>query len=343
MLILIVVNIFIIGVIYLKYYNKSPKQYITPNDKIKEMNPIKLGYINDRGFNNTYDLILAEIVNLNIKKYIKIEYDKNDISKYNYLIKQNLEVDLNGIEKHEIILLNFLFSKKTELSRIELEEQIINTFNTYNVQYNDLQKVLQKELIQNNIIDEYKDKELNKVTKTYKRISMLVVMLILIAKLFIFTEISSLGILIYIIEKIISNILIIRASRYTKKGEELRNSIIEYKNDIKNKEFLVDKNTMEQVVLEKEFADSMALHIKTQAKSAFIDDKISKEATKKSEIITFKTVIVLCAIIVTGIVLQKITKSITRDGVLWLYMMLAILVAFAADITKMLGTSKIIR
>lgn len=343
MLILIVVNIFIIGVIYLKYYNKSPKQYITPNDKIKEMNPIKLGYINDRGFNNTYDLILAEIVNLNIKKYIKIEYDENDISKYNYLIKQNLEVDLNGIEKHEIILLNFLFSKKTELSRIELEEQIINTFNTYNVQYNDLQKVLQKELIQNNIIDEYKDKELNKVTKTYKRISMLVVMLILIAKLFIFTEISSLGILIYIIEKIISNILIIRASRYTKKGEELRNSIIEYKNDIKNKEFLVDKNTMEQVVLEKEFADSMALHIKTQAKSAFIDDKISKEATKKSGIITFKTVIVLCVIIVTGIVLQKITKSITRDGVLWLYMMLAILVAFAADITKMLGTSEIIR
>lgn len=342
MLILIVINIFIIGIIYLRYYNQSQKQYST-KEEIKEINPIKLGYINDRGFNNTYDLILAEIVNLNIKGYIKIEYDKNDISGYNYTIKQNLEVDLNDIEKHEIIILNFLFSKKMEISRNELEEKLINTFNSYNVQYNDLQEVLQKELIQKYIIDEYKDKELQKVTKIYQRISMLIIIIVLIIKIFIFTEISSISILIYIFEKIISNMLIIKASNYTEKGEMLRNSIIEYKNNIKNKEFLVDKNTMNQVILEKEFANSMALHIKTQAKSAFIDDRITKDATKKLGKITFKTVIVLIIIIAVSVILQKITKSITKDGIVWLYTMLAILIAFAADVTKILGTSKIIK
>lgn len=333
MLILIFINIFIIVWIYSKYYNYSQNENIKKNE-IENMEPIITGCINDKGLNNNFDLILAEIINLNIKGYIKIEYDRNDINAYDYTIKQNIDMNSNDIKKYEIILLNFLFSKKMEITKKELEEKLINTFNSYNVQYNDLQEVLQKELIKENIIDENKKKELQKTSKIYKKESIILIILLLIIKIFIFKNISSLSILIYIAEKIISNILIIKASNYTEKGEKLKKYINEYKNELSTKEFLIDKKTMNEIIFEKEFANSLALHINTQAKRVFIDDQISKNATKNAKKITLKFIILLIIFIFIGIILQYATKSMTKDGIVWLYIMLTIIVAFSADITK---------
>ena len=333
MLILIFINIFIIVWIYSKYYNYSQNENIKKNE-IENMEPIITGCINDKGLNNNFDLILAEIINLNIKGYIKIEYDRNDINAYDYTIKQNIDMNSNDIKKYEIILLNFLFSKKMEITKKELEEKLINTFNSYNVQYNDLQEVLQKELIKENIIDENKKKELQKTSKIYKKESIILIILLLIIKLFIFKNISSLSILIYIAEKIISNILIIKASNYTEKGEKLKKYINEYKNELSTKEFLIDKKTMNEIIFEKEFANSLALHINTQAKRVFIDDQISKNATKNAKKVTLKFIILLIIFIFIGIILQYATKSMTKDGIVWLYIMLTIIVAFSADITK---------
>ena len=333
MLILIFINIFIIVWIYSKYYNYSQNENIKKNE-IENMEPIITGCINDKGLNNNFDLILAEIINLNIKGYIKIEYDRNDINAYDYTIKQNIDMNSNDIKKYEIILLNFLFSKKMEITKKELEEKLINTFNSYNVQYNDLQEVLQKELIKENIIDENNKKELQKISKIYKKESMILIILLLIIKIFIFKNISSLSILIYIAEKIISNILIIKASNYTEKGEKLKKYINEYKNELSTKEFLIDKKTMNEIIFEKEFANSLALHINTQAKRVFIDDQISKNATKNAKKITLKFIILLIIFIFIGIILQYATKSMTKDGIVWLYIMLTIIVAFSADITK---------
>lgn len=339
MLILIFINIVIIVWIYLKYYN-LPKKENTTKEKIEEIDPIIIGCINDRGFNNNFDLLLSEIVNLNIKGYIKIEYDREDINAYNYTIKQNFDMEVDDIKKYELIILNFIFSDKMEISKSELEEQLINTFNSYNVQYNDLQEVLQKELIKQYIIDEYKNRELKKVYKIYKRVSMLSIIILLMLKTFLFTKISLLSVLIYTLEKVISNLLLLKASNYTDKGEMLRNDIIAYKTEIEKQEFLVDEKTMNQIIIDKRFANSIALHINTQAKKIFIDDKMLQNATKNSKRVTFKIIIVLSVIVLIGIILQKVTKSITKDGIIWLYIMLAIIIAFSADVTRMLGTSK---
>lgn len=339
MLILIFINIVIIVWIYLKYYN-LPKKENTTKEKIEEIDPIIIGCINDRGFNNNFDLLLSEIVNLNIKGYIKIEYDREDINAYNYTIKQNFDMEVDDIKKYELIILNFIFSDKMEISKSELEEKLINTFNSYNVQYNDLQEVLQKELIKQYIIDEYKNRELKKVYKIYKRVSMLSIIILLMLKTFLFTKISLLSVLIYTLEKVISNLLLLKASNYTDKGEMLRNDIIAYKTEIEKQEFLVDEKTMNQIIIDKRFANSIALHINTQAKKIFIDDKMLQNATKNSKRVTFKIIIVLSVIVLIGIILQKVTKSITKDGIIWLYIMLAIIIAFSADVTRMLGTSK---
>lgn len=339
MLVLIFINIAIIVYIYLKYY-KLPKNKNSIKEEIEGLDPIIIGCINDKGFNNNFDLILAEIVNLNIKGYLKIEYDREDINAYDYTIKQNFDIQTDNIKKNELIILNFLFSEKMEISKSELEEKLINTFNSYNVQYNELKKVLQDELIKQHIIDEYKIKELEKVSKIYKRVSILSIIILLTLKTFLFTKITLLSVLIYILEKVISNLLLLKASNYTDKGEILRNNIITYKTEIEKQEFLVDKKTMNQILLDKRFANSIALHTNTQAKKIFIDDKMLQNATKKSQKVTFKTIIVLCVIILIGIILQKITKSITKEGVFWLYTILAITIACVADITNMIATSK---
>lgn len=339
MLILIFINIVIIVWIYLKYYN-LPKKENTTKEKIEEIDPIIIGCINDRGFNNNFDLLLSEIVNLNIKGYIKIEYDREDINAYNYTIKQNFDMEVDDIKKYELIILNFIFSDKMEISKSELEEKLINTFNSYNVQYNDLQEVLQEELIKQYIIDEYKNRELKKVYKIYKRVSMLSIIILLTLKTFLFTKISLLSVLIYTLEKVISNLLLLKANNYTDKGEMLRNDIIAYKTEIEKQEFLVDEKTMNQIIIDKRFANSIALHINTQAKKIFIDDKMLQNATKNSKRVIVKIIIVLSVIALIGIILQKVTKSITKDGIIWLYIMLAIIIAFSADVTRMLGTSK---
>lgn len=339
MIVLIFINIAVIVYIYLKYYN-FPKNENSTKEKIEEMDPIIIGCINDKGFNNNFDLILAEIVNLNIKGYLKIEYDREDINAYNYIIKQNFDMEVDNIKKYELIILNFLFSEKMEISKNELEEKLINTFNSYNVQYNDLQKVLQDELIKQYIIDEYKIKKLKKVSKIYRRVSILSIIILLTLKTFLFTKISALSVLIYILEKVISNILLLKSSNYTDKGEMLRNDIISYKTEIEKQEFLVDKKTMNQIILDKRFANSIALHINTQAKKIFIDDKLLQNATKSSKKVLLKILIVLSIFILVGIILQKIIKSITKDGIIWLYIMLTIIIAFSADVTRIFGTSK---
>ena len=72
----------------------------------------------------------------------------------------------------------------------------------------------------------------------------------------------------------------------------------------------------------------------------FIDDKILKNATKSTKEALIKLLIVLVVVAVIGIVLQTITKSLTKDGIVWLYIMLVLMVAFVTDVTKFIGTTK---
>lgn len=343
MLILLIINIVIILWIYLKYYD-APKnkelQQEYKKEKIEKMDPLIMGYIYDEGFKNNFDLILAEIVNLNIKGYIKIEYDRNDINAYNYVIKPSFDINVDNISKYEIIVLDFLFSKNMEITKKELEQKLMNESNIYNVQYKDLQKAIQKELIEEHILDNKKNEELKKIAKVYKKISILSIITVLIIKIFVDQQISTFSILTYMIEKIISNILIIKANKYTEKGKKIKKDIIIYKNTIENKEFLENTETMNTIVLEKEFANSIALHINTQAKIVFIDDIITKNAIKNAKIITIELLIIISIFAIIGIILGKITKSISKDGIIWLYIMLVIFIAFAADITKIFAITK---
>lgn len=332
MIILILINIAIIVYIYLKYY-KITENLNNSNEKIDDKDSIIIGYINDGGFNNNFDLILSEIIQLNIKGYIIIEYTKENIDKYNYTIKQNIDISSNKINKYEMLLLNFLFSKKMEITKNELEEKLSNTFSSYNTQFNEIEEILNRHLSEQNIIDEVKQKELNKKTKKYIKISIILIILVSILGALGILKNSLLYMSMYILEIIVSSVLLFKASIYTIKGQKIKYNIEKYKIELENQEFLSGKNTMQQIVLKKEFADSIALHINTQAKRAFIDDKMIKDATKVSKKTIINVLIIFTILILIGLIVSKIAILLPKEAVVWVYIILAITIACVADIT----------
>lgn len=332
MVILILIDIAVIVYIYLKYY-KFPKNINSTTEKIEDKDSIIIGYINDGGFNNNFDLILAQIIELNIKGYITIEYGKENIDKYNYTIKQNIDIGSDKLNKYEMLVMNLLFRNKTEITKTELEEKLSNSFNSYNAQFNEIEEVLNKELLRECIIDEIKQKELAKKTKKYIKISIALILLVIILGAFKILDISLLYMLMYILEKVLISALLLKTSTYTIEGQILKYDIDSYKINLENKEFLNNKNKMDDIVLKKEFANSIALHINTQAKKTFIDDKIIKEATKISKKAIINILIIFVIIILVGLILAKITILLSPAGAVWLFIILAIAIACVADIT----------
>lgn len=331
-IILLLINIAIILYIYFKYY-KFSENIINSNKEIDNKDSILIGYINDGGFNNNFDLILAGIIELNIKGYITIKYGKENLDKYNYTITQNIDIGSEVLNKYEMLMLNFLFNKKTEITKNELEEKLNNSFGSYNIQFNDIGEILKRQLLEENIIDEFKQKELSKKTKKYIKISIILILLVGILGIFKIIENSMLYMLMYILEKVFSVALLLKASVYTNKGQELKYNIDSYKIKLEKQEFLNSKITMEEIVSKKEFADSIALHINTQAKKAFIDDEIVKNATKISKKVIINILIIFTIIILIGLILSKITMLLSPGGNFWMYIILAIAIACVADIT----------
>lgn len=332
MILLILINIAIIIYIFLQYY-KFPKNINELNEKIEDIDSIIIGYIKDRGFNNNFDLILAEIIDLNIKDYIKIEYNKEDIDKYNYTIKQNVDIGSKKLNKYEMLTLNFLFSNNMEITKIELEEKLNDTFRLYNIQFNQIKEVLNNQLIEENIIDEVKQKKLAKQTKKYIKISIILIFLIGIINIFQDTEFALLYMSIYILEKVVSSVLLLKASVYTNTGQNLKYNIDNYKIKLENEEFLTNKNTMEEIVLKKEFANSIALHINTEAKKAFIDNQMTRNASNISKTTMINILIGALIILLLIIILSIIVLLVPTGVTVWLYIIFIIATACVADIT----------
>ena len=332
MIILILINIAIIISIYLKYY-KFSKNINIEDEKIEDKDSIIIGYIHDRGESNNFDFILSEIIQLNIKGYITIEYNKDTLDKYNYKIKQNIDIGSNIINRYEMLVLNFLFFNKDEITKNELEEKLKNTFTSYNARFNEIEEILRQKLLKENIIDGNKQNELTKTRKNYIKISIALIILVSVLGLFGILKNSLLYMSIYILEVIVSSILLIKSSIYTNKGEIFKYNIDRYKINLENKEFLNSKNSMQDIVYNKEFANSLALHINTQAKKAFIDDKITKEATKIASRTIINILIVFTIIVLIGIIMAKITMLLSIEGAFWLYLAIVIMIACIADIT----------
>ncbi|MCI8396794.1 MAG: DUF2207 domain-containing protein [Clostridia bacterium] len=338
MIVLVLINILIIIYIFFEYY-KPKEELKSINRDIKDTDVAIIGYINDQGVSNNLDLLIAEIIELNIKGYIKIEYEKTGLGKYNYTIKQNVDISSNELKNYEIVVLNFLFPREMEIKKIELEAKLKDTARMYNIQFKEMEKALNKEIIKQGIINEEKQKMIEKNTKIHIRISIIVIILLIILYLLHIIN-EPIYLLIYILEKLIITALLIKTNAYTDKGQILKYNIIDYQNTNKNQEFLFDGSKIEDIVLSKKFAISIALHINTDAKRTFIGYDITKKATKMVKIALLSVILAFLMMLLIGGIIAKITVEMTPIGRIVMYILFAIIVAFVTDISYMLAQKK---
>ena len=339
MVVIILINIVLILYVYFKYY-VVPKDTKVESNEIGNNDAIVIGYLNDNGFVNNFDLLLAEIVELNIKGYIRIDFDENKIDKYDYIIRQQIGLESNNLNDYEIHVLSYLFSKKTEITKNELEEKLEDSFKAYQIQYNDLKKIINNEIVSKNIIDENKKKNHFDNVKKYRKISVIIFFVIIILGFFGILETSLIYISMYILEKIILFLLLSNVHMFTKYGLILKYNIDNYKLKLEDKEFLTEKTNMKEVLLDKEFARSIALHIKTNAKSAFIDDMVSKDAKEISKNVIINMAIIASILLLVGIIIYKIIEVIPISGLVWIFIGFAIFAAVVFDVAHSLGQKK---
>lgn len=339
MVILILINVVLIVYVYLKYY-KVPEDAKDKNNEIENKDSIIIGYVNDRGFVNNFDLLISEIIELNIKGYIEIDYNKEGIDKYNYIIRQKIGLEFNELNNYEIHVLNYLFFKKQEITRKELEDKLKNTFKSYNIQYNDLKKIINKEVVFQGIVDEEAQKKHLKNAKKYVKISVLIVIIVIILGLFKVLDTSLLYMAMYILEKIILSSLLLNVNMYTKYGQILKYNIENYRLELEKKEFLINNIEMKEILLNKDFANSIALHIKTNAKEAFIDEKAFKEAKDTSKNAVMNVMIIASILALLGIIIYKIMEFFPIEGLGWIFIIFAIIAAGVFDVAHSLGRKK---
>lgn len=333
MLILILINIVFIVYIYLKYY-KISADVNSINNRTEEEEPLIVGYIYDGGFNNNFDLTVAEIIELNIKGYIKIDYT----DKYNYTITQIIDINSDEINKYEILMLNFLFHDKMQITKTELEEKLSNTFSSYNTQVNEIEDLLNKQLIKEKILDEDKKKKLAKIRKIYIRLSIILTAIACFLGVFGTLKISMILMYIFFLAITISIVQLMKIKPYTIKGQLLKYNIDNYRKGLEDKEFLVDRVQMKDIVLNNEFAYSIALHINTQAKNAFVYDQISKSNKELSKKITIAVFTFFAVTTIIALILAVLSSILPRELIFWLYLVLVLSVAGVADVT--LGRNK---
>lgn len=331
MLILVLINLIIIVFIYLKYH-RIPKNIEYKREYVENEDSLTIGYINDKGIKNNFDLILAEIIELNIKGYITIEYNKQDGDKYFYTVKQNIDLAESEISRYEMLIINFLFSNSSEITKNELEDKFLNTFNSYNMQYIELENELNERIIKENIIDIENQKALQKYRNKYIKVSIIITIVALILSISNVNGFSLIYILMYIVEKIVSISLLLKADSYTDKGKVMKYNIDKYKIGIEDKEFLENKNSMKDIVKQKEFAISIALHINSVAKEAFISDQMKIQNNKKVKKVSYTIFLISTLILIVLLLFAKIIASIPRDAIIWVFIILAIIIAASVDI-----------
>lgn len=244
------------------------------NEFIEKLDSALIGYIdNENG--NTVDWLLAEILELNRKKYITIDYLKTGIDKYEYIIRKNKEMDIQNLEKYEMTAYRLLFDYCDELTMHELEERIkkdILKVRDTNVKGFSIKKEIEEKLIEIELLDYKSKKILHFIQIIYMLFAVIFIFYIKQIETYIATIVSIQLLLIIFIAK--------KARPFTLFGKQIYTTIKKYKKTLKENDLLKDKKIIHNVLLEKEYSNAIALHLTEEAKKEFINDEIIKKESE---------------------------------------------------------------
>lgn len=290
MIFVIIINILLIIWLYKKYIYIPPIRDLS-NEEIDELDPALIGYIDDKN-GNSIDWILSEILDLNRKGYIEIEYVRKDIDEYEYIMKKKDDIEISQLKKYELTAYRFLFSENDEISMTELEEKILRSMQAeidVNVKSFNIRNEIEGELIKQNIID-YSAKEILSVLKK-------VYMMLILISICLIKNIQLLQGIILLVESIMVFFMMSKAIPFTRKGKSLYSKIQFYKRELEYNEILKEKKIIHNILFEKTYADSIALHIMSEARKEFIQDELIEKNIKYGILNLTKVILILIYIV----------------------------------------------
>ena len=273
MIIAMIINLIFIIWLYQKYIY-TPR---TSNQDYKEMEEIDgalIGYIENK-WGNSVDWIFAEILELNRKGYIFIDYQKKEGEQLDYTIKKLGGKSISKLKNYELTTYRILFEKSDQITKRELEEKLKSTFEkeeNINIKSFSIRNEISEELIKEGIIDENGERFL----KIMKRIYMIICIIMLL----IFKELNAIQIAIFLIEAFVTLYVCTKGRAFSNKGKILKSKIQEYEEYLLNNKLLSQNKIVDFILQEKDYINSIALHIQSNARDGFIDTEIVDGSAK---------------------------------------------------------------
>ena len=273
MIIVIIINLIFIVLLYQKYIY-TPR---TLNQEYKEMEEIDgalIGYIENK-WGNSVDWIFAEILELNRKGYILIDYQLKEGKQLDYTIKKLGGKSISKLKNYELTTYRILFENSDQITKSELEEKLKSTFEkeeNINIKSFSIINEIEDELVKEEIIDANGDK----ILKLMKRIYMIICIAILI----IFKELNGIQVAIFLIEAFVTLYVCTKGRAFTNKGRKLKSKIEEYEEYLLSNKLLSQNKIVDFILQEKDYINSIALHIQSNARDGFIDTEIVDGSAK---------------------------------------------------------------
>lgn len=295
MIYLIIINIIFIIWLFRKYMYIPKQLKETSKFDIRELDPALIGYIDDKD-GNSIDWILAEILDLNRKDYIDIDYIREDINEYDYVMRKKEDVDISQLEKYELTAYRLLFDHTDEITINELEEKVKisqSKAEDSNIKGISIRNELESKLIELNIIDENSKNNLKLIKKLY-----IIITLIMI---FMLKDRGIVQLAIFLIETIGVFYIFNQGVAFSETGKKLASEIKQYKRDLRNNTLLEERKIVHNILMEKEYINSIALHITSEARKEFIHDEL-QEVARKNAITSLGLIIYIIICIVIGFI-----------------------------------------
>ena len=238
------------------------------------MDAALIGYIENK-WGNSVDWIFSEVLELNRKGYILIEYQIKEGEQFDYTIKKLGGKSISKLKNYELTTYRILFENSDQITKKELEEKLKATFEreeNINIKSFSIRNEIIEELIKKGIIDANSQKFLT----ILKRIYMVACIMILI----IFKELNALQMAIFLVETFITLYICTKGRTFTAQGKNLKAKIEDYQEYLANNKLLSQNEILDFMLQEKDYINSIALHIDSNARNGFIDTEIIDGSAK---------------------------------------------------------------
>ena len=273
MIIIIVINLILILWLFREYIY-IPKNLNQDYKEFIEMDAALIGYIENK-WGNSVDWIFSEVLELNRKGYILIEYQIKEGEQFDYTIKKLGGKSISKLKNYELTTYRILFENSDQITKKELEEKLKATFEreeNINIKSFSIRNEIIEELIKKGIIDANSQKFLT----ILKRIYMVACIMILI----IFKELNALQMAIFLVETFITLYICTKGRTFTAQGKNLKAKIEDYQEYLANNKLLSQNEILDFMLQEKDYINSIALHIDSNARNGFIDTEIIDGSAK---------------------------------------------------------------